>query len=299
MWSSIDMNKLAFMVPDMDGALKCLSGAVPRSGKTAIGELKPGNVYHPNAADHRADSGSLDDRLVEHVVTTAEGGSLENCIREAEGFSKRYGGGLTLGDEKGEIISSTVAMTTTPKDQDRLHILELGSHSGDGTLRFLSGAGRRKVSIVSVEENPHWLQLGKQLVSHAIRDPSTGKARHSIRYRAMLLPDDMTDLIESLQSSGMAKADIVFMDHEPSHFKQDLEKMIERGFAGPGTVVIVDNAGTKAAMMRDYLDLVQKADAISSPTGLVRFNTVLRKVSKPYYDALAVSRIEEASSEEL
>lgn len=36
----------------------------------------------------------------------------------------------------------------------------------------------------------------------------------------MLLPDDMTDLIESLQSSGMAKADIVFMDHEPSHFKQ-------------------------------------------------------------------------------
>ncbi|KAF4748622.1 Peptide-N(4)-(N-acetyl-beta- glucosaminyl)asparagine amidase, partial [Perkinsus olseni] len=270
-----------------------------KSGKTVVGDLKPGNVYHPNPDDHRADSGGLDDRLVDHVVKTAEGGSVKDCIFKAEGFSAKYGGGLTLGDEKGEILSFTVATTKIPTGRDQLQILELGSHSGDGTLRFLKGVGKRKVKIVSVEENPHWLQLGKQLVSYAIRDPSTGKTKHTIRYKAMLMPEDMADLVESLQGSGMDRADIVFMDHQPGRFKQDLMKMVELGFAGPGTAVIVDNAGTKAAMMKDYLDLVQAGGATSSPSGPIKFNTVIQKVSSPYPDALAISWIGNASSEEL
>ncbi|KAF4758600.1 hypothetical protein FOZ63_027804 [Perkinsus olseni] len=97
----------------------------------------------------------------------------------------------------------------------------------------------------------------------------------------------------------MDRADIVFMDHQPGRFKQDLMKMVELGFAGPGTAVIVDNAGTKAAMMKDYLDLVQAGGATSSPSGPIKFNTVVQKVSSPYPDALAISWIENASSEEL
>ncbi|KAF4657409.1 hypothetical protein FOL47_008456 [Perkinsus chesapeaki] len=280
--------------------LLIVRGAVPKSGKPqVVGELKPGGGYHPKPDDHRPEAGSLDDRLVEHVVGTAEGGSIKDCITEAEGFSARYGGGLTLGDEKGEILSFTVATTKIPEGRDRLQILELGSHSGDGTLRFLSGAGRRKVKIVSVEENPHWLQLGKQLIGHAVRDPSTGRARHTIEYTAMLMPEGMDDLIEALQESGMKTADIIFMDHNPSTFKQDLTVMLERGFAGPGTVILVDNAGTKARLMKDYLSMVQSDTVTASPKGLVKFNTVIQKVSVPYADALAVTWIEDASSDEL
>lgn len=135
---------------------------------------------------------------------------------------------INVGDEKGELLESAVRRV-----QPRL-ALELGTYCGYSALRIARAMpdGGRLVSLELVEDNAG---VARRIHEHA------GVADR-VSVVVGTLDDGRTmDALEREHGFGAGAVDVVFIDHAKHAYLPDLERLLERGWLHPGSVVVADN----------------------------------------------------------
>jgi predicted O-methyltransferase YrrM len=206
---------------------------------------------------------------------------LEHTMKMFSAMDNSGGLGLSLGGEKSSLIGDVVKsfISSMGGDVKSVHVLELGSHMGDGTLSLLNGVKAIPgSSVTSIEEDPHWHSLGSTIVRTALRS----EPGHEISYLPLQMPNTLQDLTDSLQDThGVMKIHVVMMDHgDHTGFRDVIEHLLGSNMLAPGAKIISDNALTKKNAKSDYLDLVDNSRS---------FKTELHDITIPYRDQVHVA----------
>ena len=214
------------------------------------------------------------------------GDSLDKCIEKFEEFSSRNHMGMTLGNEKGRIIESSLRQNLFRNDNEHIIIVEFGSHIGDGTLRIIrevaKSGSNKKCTVLSYESNQEWLGIGTSLVRHALNAASETKCK----YIPMLLTDDVSHIAEHLKSQfGESSISGIFLDHNHAKFYRDINILRERKLMRKGTLVMADNALRHRGVMRSFIQSMKDHSS--------KFE--LLPVNDPYPDQVLVCEWNEAT----
>lgn len=230
-----------------------------RKDKVGV-DLTLSDLYHPWTDDVQPSAPKSDQhRISEYLLNTVkEGDTLDRAIALFESFSNSNRMGMSLGDQKGEVIEKTFAKLLIPKDaSDDIVVLEFGSHIGDGTLRIIRQLvkSERKVTIVSLESNPEWLSIGTSLVRHVLA--MTGES--NVKYTPVLLSGDVGALADNLRKHhGVNRVDGLFLDHVHSKFYTDLNVLRDHRLLHTGTVIVADNALRHRQVMENFIQFVRQ-----------------------------------------
>lgn len=166
-------------------------------------------------------------------------------------------------------------------------VLETGCHAGDGTLRAIAGMSAREGStVISTEDNRKWLAAAKRIVNHAAKDLGIGFVPLRLAEDA-----DFEEFLSMLQEKqGISHFNTVILDQDQTRFLSQVKAMLKMGLLAPGATIYVDNAKTKAHLLREYLEFVSNGSGNA-------FRTTMMDVSKPYPDAVAISKFEGVARE--
>eukprot|EP00933_Yihiella_yeosuensis_P033424 TRINITY_DN27129_c0_g1_i2.p1 TRINITY_DN27129_c0_g1~~TRINITY_DN27129_c0_g1_i2.p1 ORF type:complete len:262 (-),score=40.04 TRINITY_DN27129_c0_g1_i2:203-988(-) len=241
-------------------------------------------------ADADASAMKIEKYLAENVDT----GKIDETLTKFTEFSEKKGLGMALGKQKADIITEAVRMglpSTGPAT-----VLEMGCHAGDGTLAMARALeGRSEVSkIVSTEMNKDWLAAANKICDRAFKSetpPST------LLYRPILMSPQEIDEFEDFLTQLIAdnpgeykQFDAVVFDHEEDKFLPHLQTLVKLGLLRNGATVLIDNVKRKATQLADYMKFVDT----KAGNG---FETIVKKVSKPYPDEVAISTWKGSSNE--
>jgi catechol O-methyltransferase len=167
--------------------------------------------------------------LAEHVVANARQGDVDDAIRTVDEFAYGQKYLINVGDEKGELLDAAIRRV-----QPRL-LLELGTYCGYSALRTarVMPEGAR---LVSVEFNPDNAAIARRILDHA-------GVGDEVTVLVGTLGDGGATLaaLEEQHGFGDGSADFVFLDHDKDAYLPDLERLVERGWLHPGTLVVADN----------------------------------------------------------
>ncbi|XP_063792081.1 catechol O-methyltransferase A-like isoform X1 [Pseudophryne corroboree] len=99
-------------------------------------------------------------RILQHVQRHAIRGDALSVISAVDSYCSQVEWAMNVGDKKGEILDAVVT-ETRPR-----WVLELGTYCGYSTVRIarLLPPGAR---LVTIEMNPHYAQVAKELFQHA------------------------------------------------------------------------------------------------------------------------------------
>jgi catechol O-methyltransferase len=170
-----------------------------------------------------------EEALAEYVLENARAGDLDDAIRTIDKFCYEQSFMINVGDEKGEILDAAVRRV------DPKLVLELGTYCGYSALRIarMMGEGSR---LVSVEFNPANAQIARRIWDHA----GVGE-RLTVVTGTLGDGGDTIDRLESEHGFTAGAVDLVFLDHDKNAYLPDLERIVERGWLHPGSVVVADN----------------------------------------------------------
>ena len=238
----------------------CIAGkryvAPARKDKVGV-ELTLSDLYHPWSDDAKPQAAPVSDqhRISEYLMTTLkEGDSIDRAISLFESYSSSNNLGMSLGDQKGEVIEKSFSKLVLPQD---IVVVEFGSHIGDGTLRMIRQLVKNKnhqVTIFSLEANPEWLSIGSGLVRHVLSVSGVT----NVKYVPMLLPPDVGALAKYLKKHhGVVQVDGLFLDHVHSKFYTDLNILRDHKLLHKGTVIVADNALRHRQVMERFITLVK------------------------------------------
>jgi catechol O-methyltransferase len=167
--------------------------------------------------------------LADYVAEHARAGDLDDVLRVIDEFCYTRSFMFNVGDEKGELLDAAVRRT-----QPRL-VLELGTYCGYSALRMtraLPADGR----IVSLEFASDNAQVARRNLEHA------GVASRVTVFVGTLGDGGGTmDALEQRLGVTAGAVDLVFVDHDKTAYLPDLERLLDRGWLHPGTVVVADN----------------------------------------------------------
>jgi len=233
--------------------------------------------FLPCPAAAATDSGIWAGQLAAHVVKQSPAGDVRAALAKFIQFSEKYGLGMHLGKEKGDLIEYAVGQGL-PETGPAV-IFEMGCHSGDGTLSAISALSERPGStVISTEANKGWLEGAKRVVKHALEG-------HETTFLPFIFNDDedLELLLETLRTKyGINQFDTVIFDHNEKLFLTHLKVIQARGFLKAGTTIYVDNVKRKGKVLRKYMEHVNT----KSKRG---YETEIKHVKKPYPDAVAIS----------
>merc|ERR1740121_3195029 len=190
--------------------------------------------------------------LAQHVTRTATAGDVEDILKHFDYFSTKNKLGLHIGQEKGEYITAAVKRglpATGPAV-----VLETGCHAGDGSIRAAKVLSEREGStLISTEENLHWLKSAKAILKHANISGYT--------FRPMHVEDkiDFGEFLDILNKDhGFKTFDTVILDdQDQTVFGNHLKVMMEKGVLRKGSTLYVDNILTKEDDHKDLMALLQ------------------------------------------
>ena len=167
--------------------------------------------------------------LAEYVVQHARPGDVADAIRVVDEFCYTRSIMINVGDEKGALLDNAVRRVAP-----RL-VLELGTYCGYSALRmarYLQDGAR----IVSIEFSASNAEVARRLLAHA-------GAADRVTVVVGSLGDGGATLDALQQQHGVTPGavDLVFLDHDKDAYLPDLERLLDRGWLHPGSVVIADN----------------------------------------------------------
>lgn len=170
-----------------------------------------------------------EEALAQYVLANARAGDIDDVIRTIDEFAYRRSFLINVGDEKGEILDAAVKRASSKL------ALELGTYCGYSALRIARamGDGGR---VVSIEFNSANADVARRIWDHAgVGDRLT--------VMVGTLGDGGATLarLESEQGFAPGSVDLVFIDHAKSEYLPDLERIVEREWLHPGSIVVADN----------------------------------------------------------
>jgi catechol O-methyltransferase len=170
-----------------------------------------------------------EEAVARYVETNAKRGDPNDVIRVIDDFCMNRSVLINIGDEKGEILDAAVR-----KASPQL-ILELGTYCGYSALR-MSQVMPPGARIVSIEFLPANADIARRIWAHAG------------------LGDEVTVVVGTLGDGGAtierlerehgfaeSSVDLVFVDHDKEAYLPDLERIVDRGWLHPGSIVVADN----------------------------------------------------------
>jgi catechol O-methyltransferase len=170
-----------------------------------------------------------EDELAAYVLAQARPGDLDDAIRRVDEFCYRRSVMMNVGDEKGEILDAAVRRT-----QPRL-LLELGTYCGYSALRT-TRAMPGDARLLSVEFSAANAAIARRILDHA-----------GVGERVAVVVGTLGDggatiaALEREHGLGAGSLDFAFLDHDKAAYLPDLERIVERGWLHPGSVVVADN----------------------------------------------------------
>lgn len=169
-----------------------------------------------------------EEAMAQHVLRHARAGDVDDVVRVIDDFSYTRSFMINVGDEKGAILDDAVR-----RARPRL-VLELGTYCGYSSLRMTRSvpAGGR---IVSIEFSAANAGIARRVHSHA-------GVTDRVTVVVGTLDDGRTmDVLERDHGFGPGAVDLVFVDHAKDAYLPDLQRIVERGWLHPGSVVVADN----------------------------------------------------------
>jgi catechol O-methyltransferase len=186
-----------------------------------------------------------EEALAHYVAANARRGDLDDAIRAVDEFCYRKAIMMNVGDEKGEILDRAIARAKPRR------LLELGTYCGYSALRTarVMPAGAH---LTSIEFSAANADIARRIWDHA------GVADR-ITVVVGSLGDGGSTLARLEAEHGFTKGslDFLFIDHDKAAYLPDLERILERGWLHPGSLVVADNvkipgAPKYRAYMKDH-----------------------------------------------
>jgi catechol O-methyltransferase len=190
-----------------------------------------------------------EEALATYVAEHAKQGDPDDVIRVIDEFCVNRSVMMNVGDEKGEILDRAVRRAS-PK-----LALELGTYCGYSALRMsrLLAPGAR---LVSIEYLPANADIARRILRHA-------GVGDEVTVVVGTLGDGGATIgrLEDEQGFGAGAVDFVFVDHDKSVYLPDLERITERGWLHPGSIVVADNIRFPGAP--EYREYMQEQEGKS------------------------------------
>ncbi|HEX6117708.1 MAG TPA: O-methyltransferase [Solirubrobacterales bacterium] len=173
--------------------------------------------------------------LGEYVVENAPAGDLGAAIAAVDEFAYGRKFMINVGDEKGEILDAAIRRTGPRR------LLELGTYCGYSALRT-ARAMPAGAHLHSLEFNPDNAAIARRILDHA-----------GVGDRVTVVVGTLGDggktiaALESEHGFAAGALDFAFVDHAKEEYLPDLERILERGWLHPGSVVVADNVKVPGA----------------------------------------------------
>jgi catechol O-methyltransferase len=170
-----------------------------------------------------------EEALARYVESRARPDDVADAIRVIDDFCYRHSAMMNVGDEKGEILDQAVRRTRPRR------LLELGTYCGYSALRT-ARVMPDDARLWSIELNPVNAGIARRIWDHA------GVGERVTSVVGSLGDDGQTVArLEGEQGFGAGGLDFVFIDHDKDSYLDDLQRILERRWLHPGSVVVADN----------------------------------------------------------
>ena len=247
-------------------------------------------MYHPwDKKDDNfpaPDPSSPQYRIAEYMMQNVKvGDTMESAIAKLEAYSDANHLGMTLGDQKGQLIEGAVwsyigEFSHVRDNAEDLIFFEFGSHIGDGTLRLLKKLNelffKGRCIVFSFEANQEWLGIGSTLVRHVLQTTYQRKCQ----YIPMALTDDISHIVDNVISEYDVKVLAgTLLDHNHAKFMRDMSILLDKHLLADGTLIMADNALRHKNLMSQFIERVR----------LASLSFRLADVSDPYPDQLLIA----------
>ncbi len=170
-----------------------------------------------------------EEALAAYVVSHARAGDLDNVIRVIDEFCYEQSVMMNVGDEKGEILDRAVQRARPRR------LLELGTYCGYSALR-MARVMPSEARLHSIEFSEANASIARRIWDHA-----------GIGARATVVVGTLGDggqtmaRLEAEHGFASGTLDFVFVDHDKAAYLPDLERILDRGWLHPGSLVVADN----------------------------------------------------------
>ncbi|HEV7862606.1 MAG TPA: O-methyltransferase [Acidimicrobiia bacterium] len=176
-----------------------------------------------------------EEALAAYVADNARKGDVDDVIRVIDDFCYQRSMMMNVGDEKGEILDRAVGRVQPRR------LLELGTYCGYSALR-MSRVMADDARLYSIEFNSDNADIARRIWDHA----GVGD-RVTVVVGTLGDGGATIDRLESDHGFAAGGLDFVFVDHDKAAYLPDLERILERRWLHPGSVVVADNVKVPGA----------------------------------------------------
>ena len=193
-------------------------------------------------------------KAAQYVVSNSKEGDIGSILKAFESYGNKEFL-MHVGNERGKILDDNIIKYTP------MRILELGVYLGYSTIRiansiikFYQDNKRDNVQFISVEINKDYINIANEICKH-------GKCDSRVKILNGKIQDVSKEIKDVLKVQSF---DLIFMDHMPENYYNDLMYLEKNGFINKGTVVISDNVNNAWSDTTKFEQHVRKSGKYKS-----------------------------------
>lgn len=197
------------------------------AGVQPVAQAVRGHSFLPFAA-------SKEEQLLDHVRKTAPAGDAQAVLDVIDQYAWSGHWYMNIGDVKGKILDEAV------DEANPTVAVELGAYCGYSGVRIASRLKKPDARLFSIEFNGARAKVAAQMADHA-----------GVSHKMTVLVGTIQSQAQALRDLGVAKIDLLLIDHDKNLYLRDLRFLIDEGLLQPGSVIVADNVLNPGAP--DYL----------------------------------------------